>query len=213
MARIRTIKPEFPQSESMGQISRDARLCFVLMWTLADDEGRLRGNSRMLASLLFPYDDDAPALIVGWLEELESVASIQRYKDGGDSYIQITKWLSHQKIDKPSRSKIPQPQERSRILANPRESSLLDQGSRIKDQGEDQDQYTPAGVAGPDGPGVRVDPVRTGPSKPKPTRPKTDEPLPPEFLEAWGAYPARPGNSRVDALKAWRARVAGGADP
>ena len=59
MARIRTIKPEFPQSESMGRVSRDARLCFVMLWTIADDSGRLRGNSRMLASLLFPYDDDA----------------------------------------------------------------------------------------------------------------------------------------------------------
>lgn len=29
MARIRTIKPEFPQSESMGNVSRDARGHFV----------------------------------------------------------------------------------------------------------------------------------------------------------------------------------------
>ena len=59
MARIRTIKPEFPHSESMGRVSREARLCFILLWTIADDAGRLRGNSRMLASLLYPYDDDA----------------------------------------------------------------------------------------------------------------------------------------------------------
>lgn len=137
MARIRTIKPEFPQSESMGRVSRDARLCFIQLWTLADDEGRLRGNSRMLASLLFPYDDDAKDLIDDWLGELEQEGCIVRYKIGGDSYIQIANWLIHQKIDKPSKSKIPPFDESSRILSNPRELSSEDQGSRIKDQGED----------------------------------------------------------------------------
>jgi hypothetical protein len=110
MARIRTIKPEFPQSESMGKLTRDARLCFIMLWTLADDSGRLRGNSRMLASLLFPYDKDAPDKIDKWLIELEDVRSIQRYKDDlGDSYLQILNWTSHQKIDKPSVSKLPAP--------------------------------------------------------------------------------------------------------
>lgn len=139
MARIRSIKPELPQSESMGRVSRDARLCFILLWTLADDEGRLRGNSRMLASLLFPYDDDAPKLIDDWLDELEAEECIVRYSVEGSTYMQICKWLIHQKIDKPSASKIPPFDESSRILANPsRRIKDLDQGSRIKDQGKDQ---------------------------------------------------------------------------
>lgn len=122
MARIRTIKPEFPQSESMGRVSRDARLAFILLWTIADDDGRLRGNSRMLASLLFPYDADAPSLIDGWLNELASQNCIVRYKarcetDTVESeYIEIHKWLAHQKIDHPTKSKIP-----SRKIAKPRE--------------------------------------------------------------------------------------------
>jgi hypothetical protein len=145
MARIRTIKPEFPQSESMGNVSRDARLTFLQLWTIADDEGRLRGNSRMLASLLFPYDDDAPALIDGWLSELEREGCIQRYKVDGQSYLQICNWLIHQKIDKPSKSKIPAFDESSRILAKPLERSSLDQGSRIKDQGVDQGPIEPNG--------------------------------------------------------------------
>ena len=49
MARIRTIKPEFPQSESMGRVSRDARLLFVQLWCICDDHGRTRAASRMLA--------------------------------------------------------------------------------------------------------------------------------------------------------------------
>lgn len=133
MARIRTIKPEFPQSESMGRVSRDARLTFILLWTLADDGGKLRGSSRMLASLLFPYDDDSRGSIDSWLSELEAEGCIIHYKIGGDSYIKICNWLSHQKIDKPSKSKIPDPDESSRILANPREHSSPYQVSSIKE--------------------------------------------------------------------------------
>lgn len=138
MARIRTIKPEFPHSESMGRVSRDARLLFVQLWTVCDDSGRARGNSRMLASLLFPYDDDAPALIDSWLSELEAEGCLVRYLVDGSSYLQICNWLNHQKIDKPSPSKFPEFDESSRILANPREHSSLDQGPRTEDQGKDQ---------------------------------------------------------------------------
>jgi hypothetical protein len=133
MARIRTLKPEFPQSESMGRVSRDARLLFILIWTLCDDAGRTRAASRMLASLLYPYDDDAPKKIDGWLAELEREGCIVRYQVEGATYLQVCNWLNHQKIDKPSASKIPSFDESSRILANPREVSSED--LRIKDQG------------------------------------------------------------------------------
>lgn len=134
MARIRTIKPEFPQSESMGRISREARLCFMLLWTILDDEGRARGSSRMLASLLYPYDDDAPKLIEVWLSELEREGCIVRYQVEGDSYIASTNWLKHQRIDKPSKSRLPDFQEASRSLAKPREASHTDLGPRTMDQ-------------------------------------------------------------------------------
>lgn len=125
MARIRTIKPEFPQSESMGRVSRDARLLFVLLWTLADDSGRLRGHSRMLASLLFPYDDDSPKLIDGWLSELVNEKCINLYTTSdGSHYVAVLNWERHQKIDKPSESKLPAPcSDDSRMFANPLESS------------------------------------------------------------------------------------------
>lgn len=93
----------------------------------------------MLASLLFPYDDDAPALMPAWLDELAREHCIEQYQVEGASYIQIAKWLSHQKIDRPSPSKIPGPSEGSIVLAKPREESPLDQGPRTKDQGVDRE--------------------------------------------------------------------------
>ena len=135
MGRIRSIKPEFVQSESMGRVSREGRLLFILLWTVADDSGRTRAASRMLASLLYPYDDDAPSKIGIWLTELEAEGCIDRYSIDGSTYLQIRNWCKHQKIDKPSASKIPPFDESSRILANPRESSTTDQ-----DQDLDQER-------------------------------------------------------------------------
>lgn len=146
MARIRTIKPEFQQSENLGSISRDARLAFILLFPQCDDEGRCRANSRLLASLLFPYDNDAPGLIDGWLSELEEVGCIRRYSVDGISYLDIPNFLEHQKIDHPKESKIPAFREDSRTVANVREKS-----PRIKDQGKDQgeDQGGESGALAP----------------------------------------------------------------
>jgi hypothetical protein len=120
MARIRTIKPEFPQSESVGKLSRDARLLFIQLWTIVDDSGRTRAASRMLASLLYPYDDDARSLIDGWLDELAAGNMIRLYEADGSRYLEIVKWLEHQKIDRPSPSKLP---EYTQPLARPRDDS------------------------------------------------------------------------------------------
>ncbi len=131
MSRIRTIKPEFPQSESMGRISRDARLLFVLIWTLCDDSGRTRAASRVLASLLFPYDDDAKDLIDVWLAELEGQGCIMFYQVDGTKYLEVCKWASHQKIDRPSGAKCPAPREPSRVpIEGSSEDLDRDLGSR-----------------------------------------------------------------------------------
>lgn len=127
------MKPEFPQSESMGRVSREARLCFILLWTQADDSGTLRGNSRMLASLLYPYDDDSKELVPVWLQELSIENCIEIHEVAGDRYIRICNWLKHQKIDKPSKSRFPDLSESSRILDESSRKIALDQGSRIKD--------------------------------------------------------------------------------
>jgi hypothetical protein len=135
----------------MGRISRDARLCFIELWTIADDSGKLRAASRMLASLLFPYDDDAPELMDGWLAELEKEHCIVRYEVDGQHYIKVTNWQSHQKIDRPSPSRFPDIIEPSPIprdnSTSPREPSLEDLGPRIEDLGMDQGSKEAAPVS------------------------------------------------------------------
>lgn len=146
MARIRSIKPEFPQSESMGRVSRDARLLFVMLWPICDDHGRTRAASRMLASLLFPYDDDAAGLIDGWLDELEREGCIERYVVDGSTYLQIPKWLIHQKIDKPSKPQYPEPSPTPREDSRQsREGSALEGKGREGKGEEGRERASPTG--------------------------------------------------------------------
>lgn len=186
VGRIRTIKPEFPQSETVGRQSREARLCFLMLFTIADDEGRCRAASRMLASILYPYDDDAATLIDDWLDELELNGMVRRYTVDGSTYLEIVKWLDHQKIDKPSKSRLPAP---TADPAAPREVSrnvATDLVSRIKDQ-----------------------------DKEKVSRSK-DRPVsePSRFDEFWKAYPRRDGpNPRKPAETRFNALVKTGLEP
>ncbi len=120
MQRIRTIKPDFWESENLSRVSRDARLLFIGLFNCCDDSGRTRAASRILASRIFPYDDDAKDKIKVWLAELERVKCIRLYVVDGETYLDIPKWLAHQKIDRPSQSKLPSFDEAS---THPREDS------------------------------------------------------------------------------------------
>jgi hypothetical protein len=161
MARIRSIKPEFPQSESMGRVSRDARLLFVMLWPICDDHGRARAASRMLASLLFPYDDDAVGLIDGWLDELEREGCIGRYESDGSTFLVVHNWLIHQRIDKPSKPQFPEPPE---TFARIREGSWLEGKGRER-KGKDIADAIASAPVDPEKPKQPEPPAK--PAKPK----------------------------------------------
>lgn len=187
MARIRTIKPELPQSETIGRLSRDARLLFIQLFTIADDAGRARAASRLLASLLYPYDEDAGGLIDGWLKELEARNAIRRYEVDGSQYLEIVKWLEHQKIDRPSPSRLPACRERSEP---PREASrAIDADLGPTTCTLDQVPHTAAGAVAP--------PVACD-----------------FFDEFWKEYPSRDGdNPKLPAKLKFEALVKTGIDP
>lgn len=132
--RIRSIKPEFWESESLGRVSREARLLFIGLFSCCDDLGRARASSRLLASRLYPYDDDAFKKLPGWIAELEKQGCIRLYQVEGEAYLDIPKWRNHQKIDKPSSSKLPSfddVREDSRGF----EKNSLGTGNREEEQG------------------------------------------------------------------------------
>lgn len=110
MARIRTIKPEFWSSPKVGLVSRDARLLFIGLLNEADDEGRLLGQTKRLAGIIFPYDEDIDgAKVSELLLELERGGLVNRYDVSGAVYLSIRGFMDHQKIDKRTASKLPPP--------------------------------------------------------------------------------------------------------
>ena len=109
MARTRQIKPHFLQSTSMDRLSVGAQLTFVRLWLVADDAGRMHNPDRPFALALdvFPYQPQARDQLPGWLDELENVGCISRYRVGGQPYLRIVNWRKHQRISHPSASKLP----------------------------------------------------------------------------------------------------------
>ncbi|WP_406220785.1 hypothetical protein [Streptomyces decoyicus] len=109
MARIRTIKPEAFTSESMTAVRLTARWTFFGLITHSDDDGRHRDNPAVIAGLLWPLDPEHTALDVEEdLQQLAAEGMICRYTGcDGRSYLHITNWARHQRIDRPSASRLP----------------------------------------------------------------------------------------------------------
>jgi hypothetical protein len=105
VARIRTIKPELWSSEKFGECSARARLVFVASLNFADDEGNLDRSAKQLRAQTMPYDngDDAEGLVT----ELLKAGLFIEYEVQGKFYLHIKNFQLHQKIDKPSKSRLP----------------------------------------------------------------------------------------------------------
>lgn len=126
MPRIRTVKPELFQSESLGRASREARFLFVGLLTLADDEGRMRWIPKSIAGALFPWDEDVETPEINlWVAELEKEGSVRRYRVGPHDYLWIPEWARHQRIDHPTPSRFPAFEDAREEFGDSREASRV----------------------------------------------------------------------------------------
>ncbi|MEU6341863.1 hypothetical protein ABZ883_13055 [Streptomyces sp. NPDC046977] len=109
MARIRTIKPEAFTSESLGEVTVEAERTFFGLLTQADDHGRHRDNAAIIAGLLWPLRAEHTSVHVeDDLQQLANAGLICRYTGcDGRRYLHVVTWHQHQKIDKPSQSRLP----------------------------------------------------------------------------------------------------------
>lgn len=184
MARIRTVKPEFWQHPKVCRVSRDARLLFLGLLNEADDEGKLRYSAKRLAGVVFPLDDDvSSAKLDRWTSELERESLVHRYSVDGADLLMIVGFAEHQKINRPTRSRLPNPGEGlTEPSVSPHgaltEGSLGEQGTGNREQGSARERAVKESYE--------------------------------EDFGAWyAAYPRKV--DRADALKAYRARRREGA--
>jgi len=201
VARIRTIKPEFFTSLTVASLSLHARLTFIGLWTHVDDEGRCVDDARLVKAAVWPLDDRVSADVETDLKELSESSLIARYKVGDRSFLAVTGWREHQRINRPTKSKLPGPDQADpepalapvtssnghvcALSAAPHEQ--LTEGSR---QERNREQGT----------GNREQGTNTRPARARTTLNRTEVEA---FERFWAAYPRR--EAKRDAQKAWKA--------
>ncbi|MDD9380385.1 hypothetical protein M8Z33_27770 [Streptomyces sp. ZAF1911] len=109
MARIRTIKPEAFESESLASVSVTAVVTFFGLLTQSDDSGRHRDHPAIIAGRLWALrPSHTPAHVARDLEELADAELICRYTGcDGRTWLHIVTWDHHQKINRPTDSRLP----------------------------------------------------------------------------------------------------------
>lgn len=104
------ISPEIWESQNFSELSDLAKIVFISLFSHADDEGRGRADPAFIKNTTFPYDENRRvADIKQALSEIALRMSVQFYSVNGIEYYFMTKWERWQKIDKPSKSKLPPP--------------------------------------------------------------------------------------------------------
>jgi hypothetical protein len=109
VARIRTIKPGFFESEDVSVLPLRARLTWIGLWTQCDDHGRTKDNARLIKARIWPLDDVTLRDVEDDLITLAAEGRIVRYEVDGKRYLAIVNWHHHQTINRPSPSNIPPP--------------------------------------------------------------------------------------------------------
>ena len=152
--RIRSMKPEYWSSPDVSHMSLATRLVFPGLWSLADDEGRFLADARWIRSQIFPMDEhvgedsviihgglsEDSVSIHGVLTELSNGGQITLYRAGRDHrlYGQVVNW-AHQRINRPTRSRIPPLTSDDEIETDPfSESSVSPHGALTEDSLQEQ---------------------------------------------------------------------------
>lgn len=189
MPRIRSIKPEFWDSEDVAAASLRARLLYIAMWNWADDYGIGDATPIRLLGFAFPHDDVAVSEVPTLCEEISERFGVVFYKHQGRAYFYIPSWEEHQRTEKKAKQRVPFPHD----LENPAIPGFLKTAA---------DSPTPSGGSSDAGKGKEE--RGTGeegtllPDKSGDAQPDT----PDRFDEFWDTYGYKEGRKRAQA--AWR---------
>lgn len=122
--RIRTVKPEFWRSDDIDALELVDRLLFIGLWNYVDDEGRGVDRPASIAADLFAGDlerdpEGTSVRVHGGLKRLHAAGLIDRYEVGGRRYLVVVNFLKHQRINRPTESRLPAPTSGNPIPPDP----------------------------------------------------------------------------------------------
>jgi hypothetical protein len=233
MARIRSIKPDFFQSETIAALPLSTRLLFIGMWTHADDNGVMVDNAKLINAAVWPLDDDPLETLRRTQEDLQRLSSahlIARYVTGSRRLIFITGWDEHQKVSHPGKERYARPTaeqmkaatceevgspeglgstsgESREDLVKPPETLVPEQGAGSREQGR-ENTSSPASRSRDTESEIEdeCDGIPGLPpvaSLPKKPEPGSDDD--PDWLKFWEIWPKKV--SKPEARKAWAKAV------
>ena len=105
------IRPDFFTSESLAACSMGARLAFIGLWVMGDDNGNCKLSVRKLAKQIFALDNIRNETFANYLAELEAQGCIRVYEVGGERYINVPNFSVYQTVKNPSKTSNPMPPE------------------------------------------------------------------------------------------------------
>lgn len=108
MARIRTVKPQYWAHETLSKLSPLAHMLGAALLNPADDEGYFLANPGLVKAATFPVREDFDADVAGRC--LDELARVEYVRLGtlpdGRRVGQVTTFLNHQRVDKPTPSRL-----------------------------------------------------------------------------------------------------------
>ncbi|MGZ3694110.1 MAG: hypothetical protein ACXWQO_07910 [Bdellovibrionota bacterium] len=112
MARIRYIKPDFFEDTDIAELSIEARLLYIGLWTLMDRGGFFPFEPRLIKKNIFGYDDKITAIRVSHLlAELVTRKFLYIIAHDGKEYLFCPSLKDHQKFHKDEKPKYVIPQQ------------------------------------------------------------------------------------------------------
>lgn len=161
MARIRTIKPEFFTSLTIADLTPEQRLTFIGLWTHVDDAGRCVDDPRLIKAAVWPLDDRTSAEVEADLKALTESSLITRYTLNRKRYLAVTNWDEHQRINRPTESKLPAPEEGEPLPPEPSTSGDADSPSPHAQLSEDSPQERKGREGNREGKGTPLPPAES----------------------------------------------------
>jgi len=210
MARIRSIKPDFFTSETIAALPLSARLTFIGLWTYVDDNGVGVNNELLITAAIWPLERDNLETLSRTREDIASLSRaglVTLYSDSRKTYLYVTSWDEHQKVDHPRKPRYPRPSEIPLTEAVASSNGVVDQTLSI-DSRENRESLAPEQGSGIRDQGSPPTPPaggkRTG-------RQNYDYDSDPVFGHFWSVFPKKKG--KPPAYAAWQKALQRGADP
>jgi len=210
--RIRSIKPEFFTSEAIAAQPLSARLTFIGLWTYVDDNGVGLDNELLITAAIWPLERDNLETLARTREDIASLSRaclVSRYRDSRKSYLYVTSWDEHQKVDHPRKPRYPRPSQILPTQATASRNEPIDE-TLATDSRQTREDVAPEQGAGSREQGAGSPPNPPGGGK-RVGRHSYDYDSDPVFGHFWSVFPKKKG--KPAAYAAWEKAMARGADP